>query len=197
MLDRTPQIEGERWVAVTLSPDDAPALQAFFDANPLYSELAYGRPWPPDTGVQELAERPPADWPQGATRHWAVLERGTGRWLALIAFTEDLLAPHVWHLRWLLVATAEHGSGLAPALDAAWLAHAERAGARWVRLGVIHGNPRAVAFWARQGYVETRLRHDMPYGTRTQTVSVRVKALGDATLEEYLARVARDRPESP
>ena len=77
MLERNAELEGHRWIAVALGTDDAPALQAFLDANPLYAELAYGRPWSDTAGLEEITERPPADWPQGESRHWAVLERGT------------------------------------------------------------------------------------------------------------------------
>ncbi len=190
-------LEGARWVAVALSPDDAPSLQAFLDANPLYSEICYGRPWLPGDAAKELADRPPPDWPQGPSHWWAVLERGTGRWLGLLTFTEDLLATHVWHLGLFLVATAEHGSGLARELHAAWAAHARSDGARWLRLGVVRANSRALAFWDRLGYTEVRQRHGLKYGDLTQSISVQVQALGDATIEEHLARVERDRPESP
>ena len=195
MLDRTPVLEGPRWVAVEITAADAPALQAFYDANPLYAEIAYGSPWSAGAAVQEFAERPPADWPQGAFRFWAVLERGSGRWLAYIGFVEDLLAAHVWHMGFFLVATAEHGSGFARELHDAWVAHAEAHGACWLRLGVIVGNARAEAFWSRLGWVEVRRREGVEYGRLTHTLSVRVKPLGDATLEQYLDRVPRDRPE--
>ncbi len=195
MLERNAELEGHRWVAVALGTDDAPALQAFLAANPLYAELAYGRPWSDSAGLDELTERPPADWPQGESRHWAVLERGSGRWLAFLSFVEDLLAPRVWHMGLFLVATAEHGSGLARELDEAWAAHAERHGARWLRLGVIQANARAVAFWERQGYREVRERHGVVYGLLTHSLGVRVKPLGGATLAGYLDLVARDRPE--
>lgn len=197
MLDRTPQIEGERWVAVALNPADAPQLQVFFDANPLYSELAYGRPWQPDDAARELTDAPPSSWPQGPSHWWAVLERDRGGWLGLITFTEDLLAPGVWHLGFLMVATAEHGSGLARDVHSAWSRLAERRGARWLRLGVITGNPRAVGFWDRLGYVEVRRRNDVTYGNLTHTISVRIKPLAGATVAEHLANVERDRPDSP
>lgn len=195
MLDRPAVLEGPRWVAVELTPADAPALQAFYAENPLYSELAYGRPWSDDAAVQEFAERPPADWPQGPCRFWAVLERGSGHWLAYLGFVEELLAAHVWHMGFFLVATSEHGSGLARELDDAWAAHAAAHGARWLRLGVIVGNARAESFWTRQGWREVRRREGVVYGLRTHTLSVRVKPLGDATVDDYLARVPRDRPE--
>ena len=130
-------------VAVPLQPEDAAALQSFLDANPVYSEQVAGRPWLPDEAASELAERPPSDWPQGATRHLALLEAQTGAWRGLLFYTEDLLAPQVWHLALFLVDTAWHGTGLAAALHEAWAAHAAARGARWLRLGVVVGNTRA------------------------------------------------------
>jgi ribosomal protein S18 acetylase RimI-like enzyme len=196
MLDRPNELEGLRWVAVALTPGDAPALQAFLDANPLYAQLAYGRPWLPGDAVRELSDGPPADWPQGPSHWWAVLERDGGRWLGLITFTEDLLAAGVWNLGFLVVATREQGSGLARELHDAWAAHAERSGARWLRLGVITTNERAVAFWDRLGYVEVRQRHQVKYGDRVHSISVRIRPLAGATIGQHLAQVERDRPGS-
>jgi len=189
-------LEGARWIAVALGPEDAPALQDFLEANPLYSEICYGRPWLPGDAVKELADLPPPDWPQGPSHWWAVLDRGDGGWIGLITFTEELLAAHVWHIGLFLVATAEHGTGLAHEMHEAWVAHARRNGARWLRLGVVCSNARATAFWQRAGYVEVRQRHGVKYGELTHSISVRIKPLGDATIEEHLAQVAREWPET-
>ena len=195
LLARKPVIAGGRWLSVEIGPDDAPALQAFYDANPLYSEMLQGQPWRAEAARQELAERPPADWPQGESRFWAVLERESGRWLAYVSFVEDLLAEHVWHGAFFLVATAEHGSGLAAELYDAWESHAREHGARWLRCGVMTTNARGLAFWKRRGYVEVRQREQGGESGPPQRTSVQVKPLGDATVAEYLERVERDRPE--
>lgn len=196
MLDRSHELEGSRWVAMALGPDDAPALQEFLEANPFYSETFYGRPWPADAAAKELSDRPPAEWPQGETRHWAAVERGTGRWLGYIGFTEHLLAAGVWHLGFMVVDTSVQGSGFAREFHEAWANRAEREGARSLRLGVVIGNPRAEAFWTRLGYAEVKIRHDVPYGDLKQSISVRVKPVGGSTLAEHLERVARDRAET-
>jgi len=193
LLQRKPVIAGGRWLSVEIGPDDAPMLQAFYDANPFYSEMAQGRAWRPGAALEELTDRPPADWPQGPSRHWAVLERASGRWLAYVAFVEDLLAEHVWHGAFFLVATAEHGSGFAADLYDAWESHARRHGARWLRLGVMTTNARGLAFWRRRGYVEVRQRDQVLEGEWKHRMSVQVKPVGDATLAEYLEKVPRDR----
>ena len=193
LLEREPVVAGGRWLAVEIGPEDAPALQAFYDANPLYSEMAQGRPWRPAAALEELTDRPPADWPQGASRHWAVIERGSGCWLAYVSFVEDLLAEHVWHGAFFLVATAEHGSGFGAELYEAWEAHARSRGARWLRLGVMTTNARGLAFWKRRGYVEVRQRESVAEGEWRHRMSVQVKPVGDATIAEYLEKVSRDR----
>lgn len=196
LLTREPVIAGGRWLAVEIGVADAPALQAFYDANPHYSEMLQGAPWRADAARQELTERPPADWPQGPSRFWAVVERETGRWLAYVSFVEDLLAEHVWHGAFFLVATAEHGSGFAAELYEAWESHAREHGARWLRLGVMTTNARGVAFWKRRGYVEVKQREQGAEGERRHRTSVQVKPIGDATVAEYLEKVARDRPDA-
>jgi hypothetical protein len=70
-------------------------------------------------------------------------------------------------------------------------------GARWVRLGVVAGNARAERFWHRAGYREVRRRQGVVMGERVNAVVVMVKSLAATDgLSEYLAVVARDRPES-
>jgi hypothetical protein len=70
-------------------------------------------------------------------------------------------------------------------------------GARWTRLGVVEGNARAERFWEKTGYVEVRKRRDYPVGERLATLRMMVKLPEDGSLDEYLERVPRDRPESP
>jgi hypothetical protein len=56
---------------------------------------------------------------------------------------------------------------------------------------------RAERFWEKTGYVEVRKRRDYPVGERLATLRMMVKLPADGSLDEYLARVPRDRPESP
>lgn len=123
-----------------------------------------------------------------------------GRLAAVADITSDLLAAGVWHLGLFIVETARHGRGEAQALYLAVEDWARANGAAWMRLGVVHGNARGEAFWARQGYVEVRRREGMTFGEVTRTVRVMVKPLvggskvGDS-IDAYLAMVPRDRPE--
>jgi hypothetical protein len=52
------------------------------------------------------------------------------------------------------------------------------------------------AFWERCAFVEVRRRDGVEMGTRTNTIRVMAKPLAGGTLREYLALVARDRPEA-
>ena len=70
-------------------------------------------------------------------------------------------------------------------------------GAKWLRLGVVRGNTRGERFWESVGYVQTRLRHGVEFGAKTNTLRVMFKPLGAGALEEYLSLVPRDRPEVP
>jgi hypothetical protein len=68
-------------------------------------------------------------------------------------------------------------------------------GALWSRLGVVAGNGRAERFWEKMGYVEVRKRNGVAMGKRVSDLRVMVKALADGNLPQYLALVARDRPD--
>ena len=48
---------------------------------------------------------------------------------------------------------------------------------------------------AQCGYREVRLRRGVPYGKNVNDIRVMVKPLAGGSLADYLAAVARDRPE--
>ena len=106
------------------------------------------------------------------------------------------MAPGVWHIGLFIVATALHGRGVAQALYHGLERWPRERGAQWLRLGVVEGNARAERFWIRCAYVQVRKRDNFQVGTLVRTVRVMAKPLAGGTLAEYLALVARDRPES-
>jgi hypothetical protein len=69
-------------------------------------------------------------------------------------------------------------------------------GAQWLRLGVVEGNARAERFWQRRGFVDARKRDGVQFGARTHTIRVMFKPLAGRSLREYLALIARDRPDA-
>ena len=69
-------------------------------------------------------------------------------------------------------------------------------GALWLRLGVVEGNVRAERFWERSGYWDIRKRQRVEMGKRLNALHVMAKPLAAGSVAEYLALVARDRPES-
>lgn len=189
----SPMFEG--WRIAVLDESDAARVQAFYDANPAYFVSVSGEPALPTDGLDDLRQLAPADW--AWTGRWYLGYFDTGSRLATVAdVTSDLLAAGVWHLGLFIVETARHGRGDAQTLYRALEDWARANGARWMRLGVVQGNARAEAFWARQGYVQVRVREGMTFGASTRTVRVMVKPLEGATLDEYLATVQRDRPDS-
>lgn len=174
---------------------DVPALQALFDANPLYFRTINGRDALPDEAQTEFDELPPPHLSYG--RRWiaGVYDR-TGALAGVLVVLSDFCATGVWHLSLFLLATRLHGQGLAGALHLALQDWARRQGARWLRLGVIVGNVRAERFWERMGYAEVRRRLGIDTGGRLNDSRVMVKPLGPDGLDDYLARVPRDRPDS-
>lgn len=178
-----------------LQTADVPALQALFDANPLYFRTINGRDALPDEAQTEFDELPPPHLSHG--RRWiaGVYDRAGGL-AGVVVVLSDFCTAGVWHLSLFLLATRLHGQGLAGALHQALQAWAQRQGARWLRLGVIVGNARAERFWERMGYVEVRRRLGIDTGGRRNDSRVMVKPLGPDGIDSYLARVPRDRPDS-
>ena len=180
---------------VELTVDDGNRLQRFFEENPEYFLAVNGTPPPPGIGREEIEELPPPGMPY-SRKYSLGFEDGSGDLRAIAMVVSDLLAPRVWHIGLLIVATRLRGTGLAQSLLAELEAWMRGEGAEWIRLGVVIGNARAERFWKRAGYVETRVRHGVDTGGRLNDIRAMVKPLCDGTIDQYLSLVARDRPES-
>ncbi len=184
-----------RFRAIALTPVDAPSLQAFFHANPEYFLAVTGAPALPTEAHDEIVTPPPADF--AWTDRWVMaFTNREGATVAMANVTSDLPAPGVWHIGLFIVATPAFATGLAAELHDALLDWARARGARWMRLGVVAGNERAERFWRRRGYVETRVRDGIAMGARVNSVRVMVRPLDGGRVDDYLALVARDRPDA-
>jgi GNAT superfamily N-acetyltransferase len=182
--------------AFELHAGDVPALQRFIDGNPEYYLAVNGQAPGAREAQEEFDGGLPAGWPY--TKQWTIgFVDEAGATVAVASVVSDLLAAGVWHIGLCIVATSLHGSGAAQAMYRELEAWARGQGAQWLRLGVVEGNARAERFWERTGYAEVRKRSGVETGRLTHTVRVMVKPLAGGKLPEYLALVARDRPESP
>jgi GNAT superfamily N-acetyltransferase len=115
--------------------------------------------------------------------------------IGMAEIVSDLLARCVWHIGLFIVATRLHGAGVAQLLYANLERWALEHGAQWMRLGVVGGNTRAERFWQSWGFVELRRREGVQIGPRTHTIHVMFKPLAGGSAAQYLALVARDRPD--
>ncbi|WP_063533152.1 GNAT family N-acetyltransferase [Burkholderia sp. MSMB1589WGS] len=200
--------------AIALGADDIPAIQAFFERNPEYFVDTTGKPPAPDEAAVEYAGMPPAD--RGCTAKWTIGFRpsapagcnaptpsssvSSGAHAPLAAFATlfaDMFAPGIWHVDLFIVETVRHGQGVARCIYAALEAWMRARGARWLRLGVVSGAPRAERFWARAGYADVRTVENVPMKDAVRTVRVMVKPLDGGDVRAYLDLVARDRPTRP
>lgn len=179
--------------AIELTADELPALQAFFDANPLYFESVHGEPPGADAAREVLDDAPPPE--MSYSRKFLIgFQDADSRLVGMAEVVTNLLAVGVWHIGLYIIATARHGNGEARALHDALVHWFSLQGAQWVRLGVVEGNTRAERFWEHCGYAEVRKRHGLVMGKRTNTVRVMLKPLAGGTTDDYLALVPRDRP---
>jgi GNAT superfamily N-acetyltransferase len=193
----TPRFESPAGYGRDLAPEEVPLLQALLDANPEYFQTINGRNAHADEAQLEFDERPPPYL--SYTQHFCIglFEHGNEAALVGVAIVSaDLAAAGVWHIGLFLVASRLHGKGQAGQLYQGLEAWIRRSGAVWLRLGVVQGNLKAERFWARQGYHYLRERRDVDTGGRLNHISVLLKPLGEAGIDEYLARVPRDQPGS-
>jgi RimJ/RimL family protein N-acetyltransferase len=193
-LDHAPIFGSGTFRAMELQEQDIPALQEFFDANPEYFLAVTGQPPEREEGHEEFHDEVPDGMPY--TRKWMIgFVDESDCLIGMASVISDLLAKHVWHIGLFVVATSLHGSGAAGAMHGQLETWMRGHGAQWIRLGVVEGNARAERFWERAGYREVRKRRGVEMGARINVIRVMVKPLAAGTLVEYLARVARDRPE--
>ncbi|WP_428503210.1 N-acetyltransferase family protein [Roseateles sp.] len=179
---------------------DIPAVQRFLDANPEYFWTVGDEAPRPDEAQQEFDELPPPELSYRRVRHFGIDAEGEAAMVGYGSLLEDMVAEGVCHLGLFIIATARHGQGDAARAYQGLEDWARRAGARWMRLGVVVGNQRGERFWERQGFVELRRREGVPAGRRINSLRVLLKPLAagqerDSEIQDYLARVARDRPE--
>lgn len=180
--------------AVELAARDIPALQRFFEENPEYFFAVGGEPPRPDEAREEFDFMPPPDYP--FERKWLIgFLDASGAMMGMAGGLSNLFSEGVWHIGLFVVATRLHGSGAALEMHRGLEGWMRDGGARWVRLGVVEGNARAERFWEKAGYLDARKRHGVEMGKMVNTLRVMAKPLAGGGLEEYLSRVARDRPD--
>ncbi len=169
------------------------ALQAFFEANPLYFLAVHGVPAQPGEAREELQGELPAGY---SFTHKYVFgyQDSECRLAAMANVISDLLVAGIWHVGTFIVATSRHGTGDAQALYRSIEEWARQSGARWMRLGVVQGHSRAEAFWQRCGYLEVARREAIVMGSKTNTIRVMTKPLHGQDLSEYYSLSERDRP---
>ncbi len=180
--------------AVELADDDIPLLQSFFEANPAYFVAITGQPPRSIEAHEEFHEPLPAG--MSSTKRWLIgLVDEAGDMVGMANVTSDLIVDRVWHIGLFVIASSLHGSGAAQTFHAQLESWMRAEGAQWIRLGVVEGNARAERFWESMGYIEARKRTGVEMGNLVNTLRVMMKPLAGGTRDEYLALVARDRPE--
>ena len=182
----------------TATEADRPALAAFCRVNPEYDLFLTGEVPNEAEWVEDfMTDLPPASFNWTAT-HKLIARRhqDSDTIAAILDVTEDMIAKGVGHIGLFQVATALHGTGLAHNLYQGledWLASR---GTDVLRLGVLDGNARGMAFWTRHGFLETRRRQGTAPNGKTHLSHVMYKPIKPLTLEAYRLRVPRDDPNS-
>jgi GNAT superfamily N-acetyltransferase len=182
--------------ALEIGAADVATLQEFYESNPEYFLAVSGDAPAPNEAIEEFHATMPAQWPY--EKKWLMFfvdDRDAV--VAMADVVSNLFTNGVWHVGLFIVATSLHGRGAAQSLYADLESWMRGRGARWLRLGVVEGNSRAERFWEKSGYIDIRKRHGVEMGKQVNTLRVMAKPLAGGSISEYLAAVARDRPESP
>ena len=180
--------------ATEVSAVDLPEVRRFLEANPEYYLRVSGEPPNPEAARQELEALPPSEW--DFERKSLLAFRDASR--AIVGLAEivaNLFAAGVWHIGLFIIATRLHGKGAAQLWYGALESWMRLQGCEWIRLGVAQGNTHAERFWDKLGYRELRKREGVQLGERLHTIRVMMKPLAGRPVSDYLALVARDRPE--
>lgn len=179
---------------IELGDEHEAALQRFFARNPAYFETVEGQAAGATAAIETINAQLPDGWPY--TRKCCIgFCDAAGEVAAVADVVSDMLAARVWHIGLFMVDASRHGNGDSQAIYAALEGWTRINGAAWLRLGVVVGNARAERFWARHGYLQTRLREGVTMGLRTNTIRVMAKPLCGGSLDQFYELVPRDRPE--
>jgi ribosomal protein S18 acetylase RimI-like enzyme len=183
----------------TATEADRPALAAFCRDNPEYDVFLTGEAPDEAEWVEDfMTDLPPTSFNCTATHKLIARRHQDPETIAAILdVTEDMIDKGVGHIGLFQVATALHGAGLAHRLYQGLEDWLTSRGMDVLRLGVLEGNARGMAFWRRQGFLETRQRQGTAPTGKTHQSHVMVKPLKPLTLEAYRLRVPRDDPNSP
>ncbi|HEX4453925.1 MAG TPA: GNAT family N-acetyltransferase [Kofleriaceae bacterium] len=111
--------------------------------------LVEGEPPRPGLAEELMHEVPPG----GTIDHKHVLGAFDAELVALLDLYDGYPEPHAWYVSLLLVAPEARGGGLGHELVAYAEAYVRARGGRALRLIVQEQNPRALAFWMREGFV--------------------------------------------
>jgi ribosomal protein S18 acetylase RimI-like enzyme len=188
----------DTWIARAATALDAERLAEFCVANPDYDVFLTGEV--PDTRVwvdDFLNDVPPAHFNWRAT-HKLVVSSASAQQsiMAVIDVTEDMIARGVGHIGLFQVAQKLRGNGFAHELYQKLEDWLHKRASEVIRLGVLHGNPRGLAFWTRHGYQKTRERTGVAPTGIQHTSDVMFKPLKPMSLEVYRQLVPRDHPSS-
>jgi GNAT superfamily N-acetyltransferase len=178
---------------------DAGLLKQFCRENPGYDIFLTGEVPDEDAWVDDfLTDKPPTEFNWTAVHKLvAFVKDDPAKIVAIIDLAEDMLAQGVGHIGLFQVAECQHGTGLAHELYQGledWLVGR---GSNVIRLGVLDGNARGMAFWKRHGYAQTRLRGGTAPTGKSHVSHVMYKPLVPMSLVDYRGMVPRDDPSSP
>jgi ribosomal protein S18 acetylase RimI-like enzyme len=181
---------------------DSDAIWAFAQANPEYEQMvACGLPERDAYLAEFFDHHPPPEMSYTQHHHLLAFTKTADarehELVGLIDCVIDLMARGVGHIGFFQVASRLQGSGMAQQLYTALEDWLMSQGSVALRLGVVEQNARGKAFWARNGYLRIKTRHDVDFGRQKNTVHTMVKLVGPLTMDAYLAMVARDRADTP
>jgi GNAT superfamily N-acetyltransferase len=179
--------------------DDTEALGQFCRTNPDYDIFLTGEVPDVDEWTTDfLTDVPPQEFGWTATYKLIALSPDRDdEIVAIMDVTLDMIARGVGHIGLFQVAQKLYGTGFAHNLYRSLEDWLEGQGMIVLRLGVLEGNPRGMAFWTRHGYCETRQRTGVaPTGKQHQSY-VMYKPLKALSLDAYRKLVPRDHPDTP
>jgi len=158
-----------------LSEGDVRELQALFDADPDYFEMAHARPAAMDEVDQIRKALPPEKTQADKFLHLVIDQRN--RIAALTDVIRGFPESHIWYLGFLYLAKSARGQGLGRRMLQAlypWV-RANRGTA--LRLGVVEENAHARHLYATEGFALQVIREPDPTVDRVRRILVLQRAL--------------------
>ncbi len=155
-------------IALEITPEDMPALQALLECSADYYNLIENHAPGPDAAISLVNDGPPG-WGMENKILIGIFSQG-GTLVAVLEGMRHYPRQNIFWIGLLLVDPSRRGQGLGERIMTGFEGWARSQGARQIRLGVVDVNKKALRFWQRIGFEQVGKKGSLYLGQQEHVV---------------------------